>query len=89
MPRWKSALSFAEVRLDGFPYLDASLVVGSYVADYLLQHQTFAIAELHLATAWLTDIHHDVGNHEPLVLQHVSRGTIEVICLRPTSCRFA
>ena len=70
---------FAEVRLDGFPYLDASLVVGSYVADYLLQHQTFAVAELHLATTWLAGIHHDIGNHEPLVLQHVSRGTIEVV----------
>ena len=70
---------FAEVRLDGFPYLDASLVVGSYVADYFLQHQTFAVAELYLAASRLTGIHHDVGNHEPLVLQHVSRGTIEVI----------
>ena len=70
---------FAEVRLDGFPYLDASLVVGSYVADYLLQHQTLAVAELHLASAWLTGIHHDVGNHEPLVLQHVSGGTIEIV----------
>ena len=70
---------FAEVRLDGFPYLDASLVVGSYVADYLLQHQTFAVAELHLAATWLTGIHYDVGNHESLVLQHVSRGTIEVV----------
>ena len=56
-----------------------SLVVDSYVADYLLQHQTLAIAELHLATAWLTGIHHDIGNHEPLVLQHVSGGTIEVV----------
>ena len=70
---------FAEVRLDGFPYLDASLVVGSYVADYLLQHQTFAVTELHMAATWLEGIHHDVGNHEPLVLLHVSRGTIEVI----------
>ena len=70
---------FSEVRLDGFPYLDASLVVGSYVADYLLQHQTFAVTELHMAATWLEGIHHDVGNHEPLVLQHVSRGTIEVI----------
>ena len=70
---------FAEVRLDGFPYLDASLVVGSYVADYLLQHQTFAVAELHLAVAWLMDIHYDIGNHESLVLQHISGGTIEVI----------
>ena len=63
---------FAEVRLDGFPYLDASLVVRSYVADYLLQHQTFSVAELHLATAWLIGIHHDIGNHESLVLQHIS-----------------
>ena len=70
---------FSEVRLDGFPYLDASLVVGSYVADYLLQHQTFAVAELHLAVAWLMGIHHDIGNHESLVLQHISGGTIEVI----------
>ena len=63
---------FSEVRLDGFPYLDASLVVGSYVADYFLQHQTFAVAEFHMAAAWLVGIHHDVGNHEPLVLQHIS-----------------
>ena len=70
---------FAEVRLDGFPYLDASLVVGSYVADYLLQHQTLAVAELHLTSAWLTGIHHDIGNHESLVLQHISGGTIEVV----------
>ena len=70
---------FAEVRLDGFPYLDASLVIGSYVADYFLQHQTFAVAELHLAATWLTGIHHDIGNHEPLVLQHVSGGTIEIV----------
>ena len=70
---------FSEVRLDGFPYLDASLVVGSYVADYFLQHQTLAVAELHLATAWLTGIHHDVGNHEPLVLQHIARCAVEVI----------
>ncbi len=67
------------MRLDGFPYLDASLVVGSYVADYLLQHQTFAVAELHLTSAWLTGIHHNVGNHESLILLHISRGTIEVI----------
>ena len=70
---------FAEVRLDGFPYLDASLVVGSYVTDYFLQHQTFAVTELHMAATWLEDIHHNVGNHEPLVLLHVSGGTIEVI----------
>ena len=70
---------FSEVRLDGFPYLDASLVAGSYVADYFLQHQTFAVAELYLTASRLAGIHHDVGNHESLVLQHVSRGTIEVI----------
>ncbi len=70
-----------EVRLDGFPYLYASLVVGGHVAYHFLQQEAHAIAEFHLAESWVQTVHYDVGNLIALVLLHESRLAVEVVAL--------